>query len=384
MLAAATAGTPPARARALQGHAVVARPRSCIVHPSAECAPSARQSWEIFQELGDHHRAAMSRTLLAVEGIGGPDMAHTRSMLADADAVFVRVGDQWGQALVLFVEMELNCVAGALDEATELAHRALASFRRLGDHWGTSAIQYHLGLALHRDGQLPSALHTYEAALAEGRLVGMANTVQYLLANMGHIALLLGDADRAERHFTEAGVAAHELGADGSPLAALGEGLLARHRGDLTGAQRHFTDALGMLAAPEVRDWAAAATSGLGFVAELSGDLTTAERLHRQAYQMATDGGHVAAAARAAAVEGMACVAAARGDGQTAATLLGTAARWRTHAHRPATPLEQHDIARAADHARMLLGPDAYEAARAAALTQPQDPLLPEQLTPNR
>jgi hypothetical protein len=227
---------------------------------------------------------------------------------------------------------------------------------------------------------LPAALHTYEAALADGRLVGMANTVQYLLANMGHIALLLGDADRAERHFTEASVAAHELGADGSPLAALGEGLLARHRGDFTDAQRHFTDALGMLAAPEVRDWAAAATSGLGFVAELSGDLTTAEHRHRQAYQMATDAGHVAAAARAAAVEGMACVAAARGDGQTAATLLGTAARWRSDAHRPATPLEQHDIARAAERARTLLGPAAYEAAWAAALTQPRDLLLPQQV----
>ena len=58
-------------------------------------------------------------------------------------------------------------------------------------------------LASHRDGQLSAALQTYEAALAEGRLVGMANTVQYLLADMGHIALLLGDADRAEWHFAE-------------------------------------------------------------------------------------------------------------------------------------------------------------------------------------
>ncbi|HET6530750.1 MAG TPA: hypothetical protein VFH03_09075 [Actinoplanes sp.] len=32
------------------------------------------------------------------------------------------------------------------------------------------------------------------------------------------------------------------------------QGLLARHRGDLTGARRHFSTALGMLAAPEVRD----------------------------------------------------------------------------------------------------------------------------------
>ncbi|HET6530751.1 MAG TPA: hypothetical protein VFH03_09080 [Actinoplanes sp.] len=73
-------------------------------------------------------------------------------------------------------------------------------------------------------------------------------------------------------------------------------------------------------------------------------------------------------------------MAAAREDGQTAATLLGTAARWRCHAHRPATPLEQRDIARAAERGRALLGPAADEAAWAAALTQPQDPLLPQQV----
>jgi hypothetical protein len=106
-----------------------------------------------------------------------------------------------------------------------------------------------------------------------------------------------------------------------------------------------------MLTAPEVRDWAAAATSGLGFVAELSGDLDAAEDRHREAYQLATDVGHTGTAARAVAIEGLACVAAARDDGRNAATLLGTAARWRTEAHRPATPLELHDI----DRARTLL-----------------------------
>jgi predicted ATPase/DNA-binding SARP family transcriptional activator len=373
MLTAAATATPAARARALQGHAVVARPRSCIVHPSTECAPSAHESWDIFQELGEHHRAAMSRTLMAVEGIGGPDMTVPLAMLAEANDEFLRADDEWGQALVLFVEMELHCVAGHLDEATDLAHRALAYFRRLGDHWGISAIQYHLGLALHRAGHLTAALQTYEAALTEGRQVGMANTIQYLLANMGHIALLLGDADRAERHFTEAGVAAHDLGADGSPLAALGEGLLARHRGDLTDARRHFSDALRMLGAPEVRDWAAAATTGLGFVAELSGDLAAAEAHHRDAARLAGEAGHVGAAARAMAMEGLACVAAARGDGEHAVVLLATAARWRDEAHRPASPLELHDIERAANRARDLLGPDVDATAQAGLATHHGD-----------
>jgi predicted ATPase/DNA-binding SARP family transcriptional activator len=383
MLAAATRGTPAARARALQGHAVVARPRSCIVHPSAECAPSALQSWEMFRELGDHQRAAMSRTLMAVEGIGRPDMTDPIRMLTEANEQFVHTGDEWGQALGLFVEMELHCVAGSIDDATDVAHRALTYFRRLGDHWGISAVQYHLGLALHRAGRLSDALQTYETALGEGRLVGMANTIQYLLANMGHVALMLGDADSAERHFAEASRAAHDLGAEGSPLAALGEGQLARHRGDLDRAERHFTEALRMLSAPEVRDWAATAASGLGFVAELTGDLTAAESHHRRAYQLATDAGHTGAAARAVAIEGLACIAAARGDGQGAATLLGTAARWRAEAHRPPSPLELHDIERAADQARALLGHRDFEKARGAGLTQPQELLGLRDAVPN-
>jgi predicted ATPase/DNA-binding SARP family transcriptional activator len=383
MLAAATGGSPAARARALQGHAVVARPRSCIVHPSAECAPSARASWEIFRELGDHHRAAMSQALIAVEGIGRPATAEVLQTLAEADAQFVRAGDEWWQALALFVEMELHCVAGAIDQAMEPAHRALGIFRRLGDHWGISAIQYHLGLALHRAGRLEAALQTYEAALAEGRLVGMANTIQYLLANMGHVALLLGDAERAERHFTEAGVAAHELGAEGSPLASLGAGLLARHRGDLAAAERDFCYALSMLTAPEVRDWAAAATSGRGFVAELSGDLEAADRLHREAYHLARSAGHTGAAARAVAMEGLACVAAARGDARSAATLVATADSWRIEARRPASVLEMHDIERAAERARARLGADAYEQARATVLTEPPDMLVRQDVVPH-
>jgi hypothetical protein len=70
-------------------------------------------------------------------------------------------------------------------------------------------------------------------------------------------------------------------------------------------------------------------------------------------------------------MEGLACVAAARGHAARAAALLGTAARWRAETHRPATPLEQHDIDRAADRARALLGPDAYAAAEHAGLTNP-------------
>ena len=68
----------------------------------------------------------MSRTLIAVEGIGRPDMTSSLQVLAEANEEFVRAGDQWGQALVLFVEMELHGVAGDLEEAVARMQSALA------------------------------------------------------------------------------------------------------------------------------------------------------------------------------------------------------------------------------------------------------------------
>jgi hypothetical protein len=48
------------------------------------------------------------------------------------------------------------------------------------------------------------------------------------------------------------------------------------------------------------------------------------------------------------------------------------------------TPLERHDIERAADRAWALLGPDAYAAAEHAVLTQPQDHPARLEATPQR
>ena len=69
---------------------------------------------------------------------------------------------------------------------------------------------------------------------------------------------------------------------------------------------------------------------------------------HRSAWQAAARAPAAGARAGATALEGLAGVAAARGDGARAAELLGTAARWRQWRHQPALRREQHDIDRAA------------------------------------
>ena len=219
-------------------------------------------------------------------------------------------------------------------------------------------------MALHRRGDWAQAQAVYRGAVAEGRRVGQANTVQYALANLGHVELALGDVDRAERHFAEAHAAAVQLGADGNPVAALGEGLLARQRGEYDAARRHYATAQRLAGAQP--DWTAAAWSGLAFVEEHDGAVERAEALHLRAYHLAGEAG--VSRAVATAMEGLACTAVARGDTVRAAALLNTAQRWRRSRHVPPTPAEQHDIDRAAAAAGALLGRNAFERAFAASL----------------
>jgi predicted ATPase/DNA-binding SARP family transcriptional activator len=364
MLAAARTGSPEARALALQALAVAARPGACIVHPAADCEAAAADSRVLFEQLGDRYRTALSTVLLAVGSIGRDDTARAFALLAEADDEFLRADDAWSSALVRFVEMELHAVGGAMTEAVATGNRALAVFRALGDQWGVSAIQFHLGMALHRSGALDEALAMYQGALASGREVGgPVNTIQYALAGAGNVTLLLGDLDGATRLFTESHAVGRELGAEGNARAAVGEGLLARELGDLDLARDHLTRAQQMLAGQNEPDWTATALIGLGHVAELSGDLDSAEFLHRRAWQTAPG--------RAAALEGLACVTAARGDGADAARLLGAASWWRQKRHRPMDRLERADADRAEDRARSLLGEEGFEAAHHAGAAEP-------------
>ena len=370
LAAATTTVSPQTRARAWQALAVVARPGSCIVHPNPRCATAARTSLELFTETGDRLAAAYAKTLLAVEAIAGTDRAGSLQMLDEAGAEFDRAGDDWGRALVLFVRMELHFLTGHTDTATGYAEHALGLFRALQDHWGISAIQYHHALALHGAGRLEEALSVHEAALAEGR-IGLTNTVQYALADMGHIALQLADLDRATQHFAEAHDVARQLGAEASARAAVGEGHLARHRANLEAAIERYQTALRLLTGQGTPEWEAATLTGLGFAAELTGDLDTAEAYHRSAWQAAAQAVPAGARAGATALEGLACVAVTRGSAHRAANLLGTAARWRQWHHQPALRTEQHDINRAAAAAADILGEDSYRTAYTHGLQPP-------------
>ena len=364
MLAATVGGSPQARARALQAQSLAGRPSSCVVHPSAACARAAQDSLTVFDAAGSTQRAAYSRALLAVQGVAGADLAGAEALLAQADADFARHRDRWGQALVAFVRMEIEYCWGDPGEANRYGESAVSAFRELDDHWGVSAVQFHRGMALHRSGRLNEAQHVYEAALAAGGQSGMANTVQYVLAQLGHLTMLLGDQAQAAARFAEAHAEARALGAEGNALAGLGEAMLARLDEDLDTAESHYRAVIRMVEGKDEPLWTAMARTGLGFVAEQSGDPDTAENHHLAAWAIAsrTPGTENYGAA---ALEGLACVAAGRGQPETAARLLGAAAGVRDRYRLPANAIDRLDIERAAEPALTVLGAPAYKHALA-------------------
>ncbi len=92
-------------------------------------------------------------------------------------------------------------------------------------------------------------------------------------ASQGHVMLLLGDLGRAQRHFAGAHAMARELGAEGNPLACLGEAVLGRRRGDVAYARERYAEALRLLNAQVKPDWTSAALPGLASVRELAKEL---------------------------------------------------------------------------------------------------------------
>ena len=112
-----------------------------------------RRASPCSSELGDDSRAALSRVLLAVEGVTGADARTLAGTAASAEQQFRADGDDWGLGVIGFVRMETALKTGDLETAVAVGRSAAAPFRQLDDYWGLSAILYHLGWGLRQFGR---------------------------------------------------------------------------------------------------------------------------------------------------------------------------------------------------------------------------------------
>ena len=356
-------GAPAARALALQAVSLVERPRACLVHPSPRCEATARESLEIFEDLGDSSRAALSRVLLAVQGVTGEGRERCEELLAEAEHQFRAAASEaeapaetsvdtgvWGAGVIGFVRMETALKSGEEERAVSIGRAAAAAFRQLDDPWGLSAVLYHLGWGLRQFGRYPEATRVLEEAIDVAASAGLYNTVQWALADLGVTQLHLGEEEAAGDLFERAAAASAQVGdGAGEVLAGYGYGLLAQVHEDWAEARGRFTQAeigFGKLATPVPEGLAMAA---LARCDEADGALDSARKGYERALEVGRRVGEPGLVATA--LEGLARLGSVRGNDDVR-ELLAEAADIRRSKARPAPPHERRDLERAGLAAR--------------------------------
>jgi predicted ATPase/DNA-binding SARP family transcriptional activator len=338
-LIAMPGGSVQARARALQAVSIVERPRACLVHPNPRCAETARESLQLFEAEGDAHRAALSKVLLAVELLDGSHPERFEQFLVEAEERFTVEADEWGHAVVAFVRLQNYIRRGDLARSRAMGRTASEAFRRLDDAWGLSAVLYHLGWGLKEFGSYAEAVPVLEQAIEVSSSAGVFNTAQWALSDLGVALLNLGEREAAGAAFDRASAASDEVGdAAGVVLAGLGRATVAQIDGDPTTARPLFEQAVQGLNRLQTPLWGGHALAGVAWCDWREELLDDAAERYTQVHAAGQQ--HGEPTLLATGLEGLARVAAARGDAAEAATLLRQATEIRQRSSRPAPPHE--------------------------------------------
>jgi tetratricopeptide (TPR) repeat protein len=347
--------SPARRARALAFAAVVGATAGNL----ETAASQAEEACRLSKELGDPWWTALSQGVLGL-AIGLQRDARGSQLLEEARASFEQMGEEWGAALTcLFLGYVSGFAAAQHERAAALARRGLNGFRAAGDQWGQTMTLELLGWLARRRGAYQDAVAVYEEALGVIRDLGLPDEVPMLLVDLGNVQVLLEDYEAAAILHGEALVLGLELGArDTVAYARNGLGLVARRQGRYEQAKELHSSALSFFREGGFPEETVYSLACLGFVEELRGDLEAAEAFHRECLMLTRES--VDELPVAVALEGLACVAAAREQPGRAAMLLGAAASIRAHAGTPLSPQERLDANRATDAAVGGLGHEAF------------------------
>ena len=257
--------------------------------------------------------------------------------------------------------------------------------------WGKAAPSAERALVLGGIGRLAQFqgdLDRAEATLDEGIRVAFAVGARMAGAMARHSLALVhlnrGRYEAAATQMDEALALYRKLepalvaGPQYVSLACARRGVIAFAAGDLAGAARLLEEA-------ERRQRALGYAWGLGAtlrwrgdLAHARGDLAGALARYREGLAVAREGGHPLW--EADALDGVAAVAAARGQPERAAQWHGAAAALRDRHGARVAPFERPTYERRVAEARAALGPAAFEAAWAAGAALPPEAAIAEAL----
>ncbi|MCC7077960.1 MAG: winged helix-turn-helix domain-containing protein [Acidimicrobiia bacterium] len=330
-------------------------------------------------DAGDDARAKTYAELLypfyaSPRGLIDPERAMPLVVAGLTRAHAIR--DDWAVGLGLFMFAFIHMLEGNWDEFDWVAEESRSAFERAGNPWGLLQVLQAIEFAAELRGRVEDAL---ACRIRHADLVGPRDGHDTWQAfhhgRLAWLLLLTGDTAAA---VAEAEVAIRLAESVGSPelasCAYITQAVLARGRGDTRAAvaalevpTRTAKSAMTFLVIP--------AYSQMGFLAETSGDMDAAEAMHRRVLGASA---HLFGVARcvAHALEGLAGVQAAQGNGEQAAFLLGAARGVREAAGMPPDPVARADIDRIETHARGLAGPSDFASAFTKGMDTPSDQVV--------
>jgi predicted ATPase/DNA-binding SARP family transcriptional activator len=257
------------------------------------------------------------------------------------------------------------------DAATGLA-AGYDAFREVGDRWGM--IMSLTGLAnVELARAAPAEAIRLLTEAREHTTDGLAgNFGEMVSISLGRALALAGDFDAARAELEHGIEVAERIGeSDDHANGYLELCELARRQGDLELAHRHLDRVMELVdphaGRPDMTAMAVLACSRAGCLAEQDGELDKAASWHAKALALLADGTASLLPTNpvlATVVEGLAALAAARGDYQAAAERIGLADS--LHGFRDASSLE---LIRAETAARAALGDERLAAAYASGRT---------------
>lgn len=212
--------------------------------------------------------------------------------------------------------------SGAFARAEELSEEALALFRALGADGQTAEVLWGLGRVAQALGRYEHATALHEEALALRRARGDERGAAESLAQLGHIALNLDDLPRARALLTEALALFGEREAWAPAVAGTLLGHVALAEGDAEGAQACLGEGAALFQALGNHLYLPWCLEGLAGVAAARGQTARAARLcgARDALLVRL-GGALPPAHAAGLAQTLAAIRAALGEDACAAAL---------------------------------------------------------------
>jgi predicted ATPase/DNA-binding SARP family transcriptional activator len=294
---------------------------------------------------------ALERLLPLTEGSDHPMLAMGRLMapMIHGDLDGARHGltemaahpDPWLRAAERMMAGQLELNDGHVDLAADALTQGVAAFTEIGDRSGLMLCLSGLAevaLARADPAEAIALLEQAQRYAAEGLAVNLGEMMHVAL---GRARTRAGDLGGARADLEHAIKVAGRIGEHDDEVSAyLALSDVARREGDLAEAGRLVASALATVeprtSHPGMQAEAAAAYSASGCLAEQQGDLAAAADWHARAMSTLTAPGMMQltpSSAVAGAIEGIAALAAARGEAVRAAELLGLAARLRGYSN---------------------------------------------------